>query len=104
MADKKNEAKAERGITGVLSDLDGLAAELGDLIQLLNVYEEVTDGDLRPIEKGETWGGAYLTGRWPMHKATLSVIRIRLFDIVEEMESSVSDGFDLLRAGKAAQG
>lgn len=103
MADKKNEAKAERGISDVLSDLDGLSAELSDVIQLLNVYEEIADDDLRPIEREETWGGEYLVGRWPMHKATLSVIRIRLCEIMKGMESSVLCGIDSLRASKAAQ-
>ena len=98
MAQKKEATKENRDMVSILTDLDTLAAELADINMVINVYEESVDGDLEPMERGKTWGDKYFLDRWPMHKAMLSVIRHRLFDIAEGLQANVYDGFEFLRA------
>ena len=84
----------------VLSDLDGLCAELEDISNLLAVFDENVNDDFVPLRRGKSWGGECLLGRWPMHQSTLNVIQLRLFAILEEMHSGVSKGYDAIRVAK----
>ena len=86
-----------------LSDLDGLCTELEDINNLLTVFDENVNDEFGPLRRGESWGGEYLSGRWPMHQSTLNVIRLRLFAILEGMQSGVSRGYDAIRAAKEEQ-
>lgn len=87
----------------VLSNIDGLDAELVDISRLLSVYDELVTADTDPLRKGESWGDKYLVGRWPLHQSTLSVIQLRLCDILADLRSNIQKGYDTLKISTTAQ-
>ena len=87
----------------VLSDLEGLCTELEDINNLLTIFDGNINDAFCPLRRGESWGVEYLSGQWSMHQSTLNVIRLRLFAILEEMQSGVYRGYDAIRSAKEEQ-
>ena len=87
----------------VLSNIDDLDAELVDISRLLSVYDEIVSEDMGPLLKGESWGDIHLVGRWPLHQSTLSVIQLRLYDILSNLQSNIQKGYDAFKTNTPAQ-
>lgn len=88
--------ETEHTLFGILNDLDGVHAELEDIIHLLVMHDENLEDDTEPLRKGEPWGGEYLKDRWPLHLSTLNIILARLHDIFEDLGTGVQKGMDAL--------
>ena len=90
------EQETKHTLFDILSDLDCVHTELEDVINLLVLQDEELADDIKPLRKGESWGGEYFKCRWPLHLSTLNVIRVRLHDILKDLETGVKKGFDAL--------
>ena len=89
--------KADEKLFEALSNLDGLCAELEDISNLLAMYDENLTNDFIPLCAGKSWGGEHINGRWPLHLSTLNVIRLRLYDILEALQTNVTNGLKAFR-------
>jgi hypothetical protein len=90
------ENEKEKALYYALTDLDCLSSELEDLAHLLTMHDENLTECIDPLRKGESWGGKYLMDRWPLHLSMLNVIRFRLKDILEELQTGIKKGYDAL--------
>ena len=89
--------KNPESIFSILSGLDGGMAEMTDIENLLQFFDENLYEEVDNIDPQEPWTAACFKGRFDIYYSTLSVIRGRLHDVLKEMQASVDGGYEILR-------
>ena len=89
--------KNPKSIFSVLSDLECNMAEIADIKNLLQLFDENLSEAVAGIDPDEPWTAAHFKCRFDIYYSTLSVIRSRLYEVAEEMLASVDRGHEILR-------
>ena len=91
----------KKGLFSVLSDLDLSATELEDTARLLQLFDEILWNEVSNIDTNQPWTAACFKGRFDMVYSTLSVIRIRLRDILKDIHTGVDEGCKICKEAPA---
>lgn len=94
--------KTEKDVVSVLSALDTNVVELEDVERLLQLFDEILWNEVSNIDTSQPWTAACFKGRFDMVYSTLSVIRIRLHDVLKEIRGSVAKGYESRKSDKEA--
>lgn len=90
----------KKEIVSVLSDLDGSLVAMNDVENLLQFFDERLYEEVEHINPDEQWTAACFKGRFKLLYSTLTVIGIRLHDVLNEMRDSVKQGYEIIRQNR----
>ena len=84
----------------VLSDLDGISCELAEAVDALTVYSDCMDESLQEVDTNEPWTAELMCSRVPKYDAVLQLVREKLQQCLQDMDSQVQKGFMIYNAGR----
>ena len=90
----------KKEIISVLGDLDGNTAELCDLKNMLQLFDETLWDEVGYIKPDESWTAEHFVGRFELIYSMLTVFSIRLSEVLKEMRTNVNLGYEILWQNK----
>lgn len=91
----------KKDISSVLCELDGNMAEMTDVANLLQLVDETLWDEVETLDPHKQWTTDHFKRRFEIAYSTLTVARIRLHEVLNEMKAGVTTGYEILNEARA---
>lgn len=90
----------KKDISSVLCELDGNMAEMIDIANLFQLFDETLWDGVETLDPHKQWTTEHFKRRFEVVYSTLTVARIRLHEVLNEMKAGVATGYEILNEAR----
>ena len=85
--------KEKVAMSHILSQLDSNTTSMEDVQRSLELVSEILEREVEYIDPGEPWPAVCFKTRFDNVRSTLSLIQYRFMNVLDEMKSTVDEGY-----------